>query len=676
MENLNLILAKLKAGRNSFKGKYYIPKLWNYVGFKNYSTDPGRNGEILVNPYEFFIDCIETHILSNSKSASNDEVSLENSVIYSILPRMFTAWNHHDKLQNGTFLKAICLLPYLKKMHVNIIYLLPVFEHSNSYRKGETGSPYSIKNIYNLDRNLHDDLLGKDDGSLIETEFSAFVEACHSLGMKVMVDFVFRTVARDSDLIINHPDWFYWIKSRFKNSFCAPHVETLKKPTVVSGNVVSKLYKSNSINKYLAQFSRSPDELDAKKWELLQKKHNNTGENILELIEEEFGITTVPGFSDVINDPQPPWSDATYLKFYFDSHREAKRYLDKNQPPYILHDIAKLNLFRGEMCNTGLWSYTVDVIPYYQNKFGIDGARIDMGHALPPDLNREIIQKAKSINKNFLLWSEEFNCKNSKKVKSDGFHFMTGSLWYDYKNVEKASFYKKVVKSLTTSEIPVTGALESPDTPRAAYNYKNKNKLEMMVFLNHFMPNIVPMINNGMDIMEVQPMNLGLDNNEEGRFVLDKSDPMYGKLAFFDNYRLHWANPESDYLSSVLEKASILRERFLSVIADKENLIYQPELEKNKKILFLCYFDEKLCKNVFFLANRSSRSKAIVNFKRIIPEKLSMLNKIKFVFKDKKLCDAEWDFENSLVLSPTEVIIGSISYEGGGSYEGQGKKGS
>jgi hypothetical protein len=35
-----------------------------------------------------------------------------------------------------------------------------------------------------------------------------------------------------------------------------------------------------------------------------------------------------------------------------------------------------------------------------------------------------------------------------------------------------------------------------------AYNYKNAGSLEMMIFLNYFMPNVVPMINNGMDIME------------------------------------------------------------------------------------------------------------------------------------------------------------------------------
>ena len=62
--------------------------------------------------------------------------------------------------------------------------------------------------------------------------------------------------------------------------------------------------------------------------------------------------------------------------------------------------------------------------------------------------------------------------------------------------------------------------------------YKNKRVLSLLTFLNYFIPNSVPFINNGMEAMEIQPMNLGLGNTEEGRFVLNKKDPMYGKLPF------------------------------------------------------------------------------------------------------------------------------------------------
>ena len=119
-------------------------------------------------------------------------VNMEDSAIYGLFPRMFTAWNHYNNdICSGTFLKAMCLLPYFKRMGINVIYLLPIFKYSLNYKKGETGSPYSIKNIYELDENLHDALLGPMDSSLLESEFKAFVEACHILKIKVMIEFVF-----------------------------------------------------------------------------------------------------------------------------------------------------------------------------------------------------------------------------------------------------------------------------------------------------------------------------------------------------------------------------------------------------------------------------------------------------------------------------------------------------
>ncbi len=38
-------------------------------------------------------------------------------------------------------------------------------------------------------------------------------------GMRVMLDFVPRTAARDNNLILDHPDWFYWISIDEMNDF-------------------------------------------------------------------------------------------------------------------------------------------------------------------------------------------------------------------------------------------------------------------------------------------------------------------------------------------------------------------------------------------------------------------------------------------------------------------------
>jgi glycosidase len=667
MNNIEFVLETLKDKKNKFTGDFFIPKAWNYFGFKDFKEVMGRYGEISVNPYEFFSQCLE-NLLDNciqentKRLSSNDAVNMEDSVIYGLFPRMFTAWNHYNEnICSGTFLKATCLLPYLKRMGVNVIYLLPIFKYSLIHKKGETGSPYSIKDIYQIDENLHDGLLGNLDSSVLEKEFKSFVEACHLLGMKVMIDFVFRTVARDSDLILEHPDWFYWIRSDAKSCFCAPRIGSIKPQTVVSEKLIKKIYKDKVTCDYLKQFTLSPKDIDEKKWDKLIKKHKDTGRNLLELIEESMGITTAPGFSDVINDSQPPWSDVTYLKFYFDNHEKAAPYLKDGQAPYVLFDVAKLSLFKWKDPNNELWDYTVNVIPYYQQKFGIDGARIDMGHALPTELNKEIIRKTKEINPNFLLWSEEFNSLNSQKALDDGFQFMTGSLWFDYKNIEKQGFYKGVLEPLLKSSLPVTGALESPDTPRAAYNYKNPKNLEFMAIINNFMPNVVPMLNNGMEIMEIQPMNLGLDNTEAGRFVLPESDPMYGKLAFFDNYKLHWNNDSWLTMPDFLEKAFLLRSRFKKIVGNKDNFIYLKSMEKNKKLLILCYKIHDTDDCLVILGNKSHKESSLVDLTEQLPDIAKSGGKIEIVYMERHFYNKTLAADEKILLQPKDVIVGIIS---------------
>ncbi|MCX7921948.1 MAG: alpha-amylase family glycosyl hydrolase [Clostridia bacterium] len=667
MENISFIISELKKKRDGFTGNYFIPEAWNTIGYGNYTTDEARKGQINVNPYDFIISCIEESILSNGESAecsnSEDEINLKKNTMYGMFPRMLTAWEHYDngKICSGTFLKALCYLPYLRKLGVDIVYLLPIFEYSDRYKKGEIGSPYAIKNIYKLDRNLHDELLGEYDEALLDMQFKAFVEACRILGMKVMVDFVFRTVSRDNDLVIEHPDWFYWIDCKYNDTFSPPYVEKEKELTVLTDKTLKSLYTCSGINEYLSKFTYSPKDLDSQKWEELRESHKTTGKNILTLVEEMFGVTTTPGFPDVINDPQPPWSDVTYLKFYFDTHNDVKKYIKEGQPPYILQDGACLNVYQGEEANTELWDYVTGVIPYYQEKFGISGARIDMGHALPPALNKVIVEKAKAKNKNFILWSEDFFESNSQAAKDDGFHFITGVMWQDYKKFERPSFNKILMKRLLDAAIPVTGGLETPDTPRVCYVYNDKRKVELLLLLYWFMPNSVPFINNGLELMEIQPMNLGLDNTEQGKFVLDKDDPMYGKLAFFDNYCLHWTNSERKWMDETLTKAYKLRTKFIDVIAKDENYVRQPELEKNKKITSVCYFDKVLGKFVIFLANRNFDSGAKIDFKSLLPQEvMESKQNINVVYADGDFCNIEWGTDKVKLMSPGEVIIAYI----------------
>jgi hypothetical protein len=125
------------------------------------------------------------------------------------------------------------------------------------------------------------------------------------------------------------------------------------------------------------------------------------------------------------------------------------------------------------------------------------------------------------------------------------------------------------------SEIPMLAALETPDTPRAWHIYKDMRNFEKMIMLSAFMPNSILFINNGMETKEIQPMNLGLENTEEGRYVLLHNHPFYGKLSFFDNYCLEWNNEDAYHIINVIKKAFSLKQDYASVFADKNFIPFE-----------------------------------------------------------------------------------------------------
>lgn len=753
MENLRFMAELLGKREKEFTGVYFIPEKWNYCGYTEFSRQEGREGEIAVNPFAFFSACLQ-HILErrgingsalscghkhkqqhgiNGRGEENRDgggngVGRENRpgteivqadgtagenlcrrVIYGMLVRTHSAWNHYDvgEIIPGTFLKSLCLLPLLQAFGVNMIYLLPVCDYSEEYKKGEIGSPYAIKNFYKLDENLHDELFGDYSQELLAWEFKTFIEGCHLLGMKVILDFAFRTASRDNDLISDHPDWFYWIDKKAAADFHPPVVEKEKKLTIVQDEALENLYNSPGINEYLDKFRPSPEQIDAGRWLKVKERQTESGENILTLVEEEFGITTAPGFSDIINDPQPPWTDVTYLRYYFDLHPKARQYVPRaygEYPPFILQDGACLNLYQGEQLNKELWDYIVGVIPFYQREFGIDGARIDMGHALPTGLIREILGVLRAQDPHFIFWSEEFSAKNSTAAREGGFNFITGSLWYLYKFYRAAGFQRKLLRESWEAELPVAAAPETADTPRFALRYPEKSLRELLVLLNFFLPNTVPFLNNGLELAEIQPMNLGLENTEEGRFVLDETDPLYGKLAFFDRYRLHWLNPDRAWMEGLLTKAACLRGRFIETLAAKDNFLPECSRAKERKLLFFCYRhrlqagkqeEEKQGRGeeqvqeeggaqelqtegqwhvqdegneqglLFFLANKDQQHSVEVNFGDLLagdPDARAQvpreIQNVRVVYAGGGERDEEWPAGETRTLTPGEVVIG------------------
>ncbi len=118
------------------------------------------------------------------------KTELKNSVIYQVYTRNYT--------KEGTFSSLIKKLDYIKSLNTDILYLLPINEIGVEGRKGDLGSPYSIKDYLKINPEL---------GSL--EDFISLINETHNKGMKIMIDIVFNHTSRDSKILNEHPNWMY-----------------------------------------------------------------------------------------------------------------------------------------------------------------------------------------------------------------------------------------------------------------------------------------------------------------------------------------------------------------------------------------------------------------------------------------------------------------------------------
>ncbi len=575
----------------NYQLNYVIPSLFN--GFGHKSICKLKNGEELINPYDFLIDLIDSVFLTNYQPEPVQSLSmkqgvktkswLKKAVFYSMMIRTSSAWDHdrngtldehnlNGLKETGTFIKTLMILPFLKEMGINTLYLLPISKYSLKNKKGELGSPYSVSNFFKLDENLKDPLI--KDRLSIEEQFQVLVEACHTLNIRVMIDIIPRTNALDSDLLITNPEWFYWIKTKSLQDYRPPIIKGIKEKTVSPlPNYMKAVYEDEEVLKHINLFEFDPKTQNPLLWEKVLKEYHKSQENILQLIDKHFNLTVAPAFSDHINDVQPPWSDITFFRMYLDHpHANIKYLKNKNTPPYILFDTIKANLYPGKVPNNELWQIITNIIPYYQKTFGIDGARIDMGHALPQKLVMKIIEKAKEIDNSFVFIAEELNPDNALKAKKLGYDMIIGNSFsrvYKVYELETHNFM------LNTHKLPLLqfALAETHDTPRIASREGGKILSRFLSVMNMFTPNTVPFINSGQEVYELQAMNLGLNPRENELEMLEKDDPYYGKLALFDKYAFHYLNEDNYDIKNHLKKVVSIRNKYSSIITNKNNYI-------------------------------------------------------------------------------------------------------
>lgn len=535
------------------KETMYIPQIWNeYVGFEEYKKI--TNNIIEVDTVEFYKFVIQK-IKSMKSEISTD---IKNSQIYCAMPRYTMAWDIHNqqRLSNGTLIRMLILLPMLKKMNINVLYLLPITEYSRRNKKGDMGSPFAIKDFYKLDPDLHDELIDGLENFTLDDEFHVLVEASHILGIRVVIDFIPRVTARDCNLIKEHPDWVYWIKKEYEQDFCTPEIPGLDFFQECTEDNLEQVYHAESTKKHLKQFVLPPNEQDKEEWERILKEVDTESADLFELIEERMGITTPPAHSDWINDIQPIWTDITFWKLYLDNNQKAAQYVENDQPPYVMFDTIKANKFPAKIPNQGLWDLFTDVLEYYTKEFKLDGFRFDIGHTLPKELLGKLFDKVREYVDNPIFISEDLFNRNHKNALKTGYNIMLGSSWKEVESITKES-YEKFILELSEMKIHAYACAETHDTPRIVSREGGVNLARGLAIVNNFLPNGVHFILSGYEVNEVQPMNCGLADNTGGAKI-DK--------AFFNNISIDWTSENAFEMLNYVITVNQIRMKYKDII--------------------------------------------------------------------------------------------------------------
>ncbi len=534
---------------------YAVPNLW---------IDPDREpGRSRVDPYRFYLERIDWIAAQPPEPRIQGESGGEwsqKAVVYNTLIRAATGFDHSGDgkvsrspiadgwMETGTFLKSIATLPLVKRMGFNTIHLLPVTAIGDDGHKGTLGSVYAIRNPYRLDLRLSEPTLELRP----EDEFAAYIEAAHHLGLRVIVEFVFRTASKDADWVAEHPEWFYWIRSEIpdrepgqenEEAFGAPifSKEELKqiKSQVERGELDGLIPPPQA---YRDMFTLPPDAEDV---EMIDGSW-------IGVLKDGTRVRIPGAFADwPPDDPQPPWTDVTYLRLY--------DHPDFNYMAYNTLRKYDRRLARQENRVESLWDRIVGILPYYQRHFGIDGVMIDMGHALPMALKRRFVTAARDLDPDFAFWDENFDI--SHQSREEGYNAVLGSYWW------LAYRPKQLVVEMLSRcanwgyPIPFLAAPENHNTPRAVARPGGLRYARLVWALGSLLP-AIPFCHAGFEVAESWPVNTGLDFQPEEL-------PLYpaDELPLFSEAAYAWGTEPDlvDWIKSVL-----------AVRADHSELIADP----------------------------------------------------------------------------------------------------
>jgi len=113
----------------------------------------------------------------------------KNANIYEVNIRQYS--------EAGTFNAFTSEIPRLKKMNVDVLWLMPIYPIGKKKRKGSLGSYYSIKDFR---------AVNPEHGTM--NDFKTLIKTAHENGMKVILDWVPNHSSWDNAWITEHPEWY------------------------------------------------------------------------------------------------------------------------------------------------------------------------------------------------------------------------------------------------------------------------------------------------------------------------------------------------------------------------------------------------------------------------------------------------------------------------------------
>ena len=528
---LNILMVRIEERlENAPSEPVQIPGLW---------IDPhGSPDAQSVVPEQFFRDSL-LNILATPPTKRVVDGGIpgdwgKNAIAYNLLVRYGAAFDLNGDgeisceplasgwRETGTFLKAITMLPFIRSLGCNTIHLLPITSIGQDGNKGDMGSAFAIRDPYALDEHLAEPALGLD----AETEFAAFVEAAHHLGIRVVVDFVFRTAAKDAAWAKDHPEWFYWIRAdvadrkpgeQNEDAYGTPLFEPDELREVydaVGQGRFHELPPPHAIHRNMFTVPPAPETLRLENgcWRGTAPDPR-TGEPV---------AVRIPGaFCDWTPDSsQPPWTDVTYLRMY--------DHPDFNYMAYNTVRMYATQLGKPEHIVTGLWDKIIEVIPHYQTHYRVDGVMIDMGHSLPVELKQRLVARARQVDPDFALWAEEFNL--TPHAREEGYNVCLGPFMQTCRDRNNFRNWLRWIHE-DGLPVPFMATAENHNTPRAVHWEGGTAFTRYAQTLGAFLPG-VPYLHNGIELAESTPANTGFDFTDEETAALPPSIlPLFSAAA-------------------------------------------------------------------------------------------------------------------------------------------------